>query len=194
VIVILLEIPQPTNTIASLHYNVFNCGWAPNYDLVAENIAGKIDLKYKAKVFNNTGNDWNNVEMVLSTGDPKLSASAPLLNPWYLQSQSFSAADRKYEVPAAQSRADKYGQNNSSDFELSEGRLQNQHTGTINRPQVEMRQIEVSELSTEFNIIRMDGILLAQINLTTFCSQHISFNFHGIIHFFQNHPLIFMEY
>lgn len=158
VIVVLLETNQPTKINAALHYNVFNCGWAPNYDLVAENIAGKIDLKYKAKVFNNTGNDWNNVEMVLSTGDPKLSASAPLLNPWYLQSQSFSNKERSYEVPAAQSRTDKYSQNNISGFELGEGRLQNQHTGdisgTISRPQVEMRQIEVSELSTEFNIKR----------------------------------------
>jgi uncharacterized protein (TIGR02231 family) len=159
VIVILVEMPEAGEIQGTLKYNVQNTGWAPSYDLIAEDISGKIELKYKAKVFNNTGNDWDNVSLTLSTGNPNLSASIPVLDPWNLNSQSFSTRQsQSYSVPKAQTR--NAPQNNQS-FSESEGRLQNQHTGNINgsmTPTVTMRTIEVSELTTEFEIDKQYSI------------------------------------
>lgn len=153
VIVILVEMSEAGEIGGSLKYNVQNTGWAPSYDLIAEDISGKIELKYKAKVFNNTGNDWDNVSLSLSTGNPNLSASIPVLDPWNLNNQSFSTTQSfGYSVPKAQNRNI---QQNNQTFSDSEGRLQNQHTGNINgnmTPTVTMRTIEVSELTTEFEI------------------------------------------
>ncbi|MEX1191164.1 MAG: mucoidy inhibitor MuiA family protein [Brumimicrobium sp.] len=153
VIVVLVEMPQAGKISGTLKYNVGNTGWAPSYDLIAEDISGKIELKYKAKVFNNTGNDWENVDLKLSTGDPNLSASIPLLDPWHLNNYSFSQTKSKgYSVPQAQSRVE---QQNNNLFSDGEGRLQNTHTGDLGGnmpPTVTMTTIEVSELTTEFEI------------------------------------------
>lgn len=153
VIVVLVEMPQSGKVSGTLKYNVSNTGWAPSYDLIAEDISGNIELKYKAKVFNNTGNDWENVKLKLSTGDPNLSASVPLLDPWHLNTSSFNNIGKmSYSVPQAQSRIK---QQNANNFLDGEGRLQNAHTGDLAGnmpPAVTMTTIEVSELTTEFEI------------------------------------------
>ena len=164
VIVVLLEVDEPRTVNAKLSYNVSNCGWAPSYDLIAEDVSGEIELKYKAKVFNNTGNDWEDIDIKLSTGDPNLSASFPELTPWHLNSSSFSTVQKgknnRYSVPQMQSRADKYQQSNDQGILDGEGRL-NTTTGNFSgeaAPAVTMRSIEVSELSTEFEIDRKYSI------------------------------------
>lgn len=160
VIIALIESASPATINTELKYVVKQCGWAPSYDLIAADISGKIDLKYKAKVFNNTGNDWNSVKVNLSTGDPKLSATIPNLDPWYLNASSFSVTTKgrkSYSVPQAQSRVNQYQTNAPSSTLVGEGRIQNTHTGNIDgtfTPSVRMKTIEVSELSTEFEVER----------------------------------------
>jgi len=160
VIVVLIEVDEPKTIQTKLSYIVSNSGWAPSYDLIAEDLSGKIELKYKAKVFNNTGNDWNTVDISLSTGDPKLNASIPNLNPWHLNAASFSSNQQLnkslYSVPQAQSRVNTYqGVEDISKFKDSEGRLQNLNTGDFNEilaPTIAMELIEISELVTEFDV------------------------------------------
>lgn len=96
-IIILVDAPEAGTMNIDLKYVVSNCGWQANYDLSAENVSGKIGLQYKAKVFNNTGNDWNDVNLVLSTSDPNISASAPTLTPWYLNYSSMGNYEADYE-------------------------------------------------------------------------------------------------
>ncbi|MBP6573533.1 MAG: DUF4139 domain-containing protein [Flavobacteriales bacterium] len=72
-----------------LRYLVGNTGWAPIYDLVAKDITQPITLRYKAQVYNNTGLDWSNVKMTLSTADPSLGASKPELEKWVLGVQEW---------------------------------------------------------------------------------------------------------
>ena len=69
-------------------YLVTGAGWAPSYDLIAEDVNKPIELKYRAKVFNNTQVDWNNVTLKLSTANPTLNASKPQLTPWFLNFQN----------------------------------------------------------------------------------------------------------
>ncbi len=77
-------------TLASLKANfdisyiAGKCGWAPSYDLKAKEIGDPVAMKYKAKVFNNTGIPWQSVDMILSTGDPLQGASAPSISTWNL--------------------------------------------------------------------------------------------------------------
>ncbi len=166
VIVILVESNAPLKLEGQLKYNVAQAGWAPNYDLIAEDISGGIELKYKAKVFNNTGNNWNNVDVHLSTGDPNLSASVPELDPWRLNYQQLdynyrSKGKMNYQVPQAQSRKKTSQKSERSDKGLNgQGRIQNRHTGNMTgvNDTPEMRRIEVSELSTEFDIDRKYSI------------------------------------
>src|SRR5690606_11191306 len=104
-VVVLLDSDEAKSIDFSLKYLVSDCGWAATYDLSAVDINQKINLKYKAQVYNNTGNDWKDIDLTLSTGDPNLSASHPELSPWYLNYYSVAydqkASAKKYYAPQA---------------------------------------------------------------------------------------------
>lgn len=74
----------PSNLDLKLSYNIKNAGWFPIYDLKAEKIDRPLNLEYKAHVFQNSGCDWSNVNLVLSTGDPNTNNEKPIVNPKYL--------------------------------------------------------------------------------------------------------------
>ncbi|MBS1585298.1 MAG: DUF4139 domain-containing protein [Bacteroidetes bacterium] len=76
--------PAATNTDIRLTYVVPHAGWTPTYDLRVDKINAPVNLFYKANVYQNSGVKWNNVKLVLSTGNPSEGAQAPVLNPWYL--------------------------------------------------------------------------------------------------------------
>jgi uncharacterized protein YegJ (DUF2314 family) len=68
-----------------------------------------VKLKYKAQVYNNTGNEWKDVQLTLSTADPTLSATAPTLNPFYLEYSNYIEQERNgYIQPISQSQQMKY--------------------------------------------------------------------------------------
>jgi len=70
----------------SLKFNYFtqSAGWYPVYDLRAEDINTPIQFAYRAKVYQSTGKDWEDVNLTISTGNPTVGGQVPTLNPWYL--------------------------------------------------------------------------------------------------------------
>ncbi len=67
-----------------IKYNVSNAGWFPIYDIKADNVNSPLVLKYKAHVYQNTGNNWDDVKLTLSTSDPNTNNIKPEVNPKYL--------------------------------------------------------------------------------------------------------------
>jgi len=65
-----------------LVYVVSNGGWQPLYDLRLTEAT--LELTYLGQVTQRTGEDWNDVSLVLSTARPALAAVLPELEPWYL--------------------------------------------------------------------------------------------------------------
>jgi uncharacterized protein (TIGR02231 family) len=76
-VVVVVSAEAQKNITLHLRYTVSNAGWEPVYDLVSNDISKPIQLKYKAKVYNNTGIGWETVPLTLSTADPSQSASRP---------------------------------------------------------------------------------------------------------------------
>jgi hypothetical protein len=68
----------------SINYFVAQAGWTAFYDLRASKENATIDLKHRAKVYQNTGLDWKNVSLVLSTGNPNQSNEKGSLNPFFI--------------------------------------------------------------------------------------------------------------
>lgn len=66
-----------------LTYLVKNASWYPTYDIRAKDVASPIQLVYKANVSQNSGEDWKNVKLILSSGNPSNSNEKPTL-PTYL--------------------------------------------------------------------------------------------------------------
>ena len=68
----------------SCDFLVYNAGWEPLYDIRAKNASSPVHLNFKAKVFQNSGMEWKNVKLTLSTTNPTISGNKPVLYPWYL--------------------------------------------------------------------------------------------------------------
>lgn len=66
-------------------YFVKNAGWFATYDLRVKDISSPIDLAFKANVSQSSGEDWKDVKLTLSNGNPTESGVAPQLQPWYLR-------------------------------------------------------------------------------------------------------------
>ncbi|MGH8853893.1 MAG: mucoidy inhibitor MuiA family protein [Telluria sp.] len=67
-----------------LSYQVNRAGWKPTYRASLDSAASTIDLERMASISQKTGEDWSNVRLRLSTGQPKLSVYAPDPSPWLL--------------------------------------------------------------------------------------------------------------
>ena len=68
-------------------YMVRNAKWEPIYDVRVDDLSGNIRLHYKANVSQQTGIDWQNVKVKLSTGNPSQSNNKPNVYPWVLRYQ-----------------------------------------------------------------------------------------------------------
>jgi uncharacterized protein (TIGR02231 family) len=60
-------------------------GWNPLYDIRADETSRPLNVAMKANVFQNTGEDWNNIQLTLSTGSPAYGGQKPNLSPWFLR-------------------------------------------------------------------------------------------------------------
>jgi uncharacterized protein (TIGR02231 family) len=159
-ITILLTVAAPAAVETELKYVVNDAGWAPSYDLLAEDVSKPIELRYRAKVFNNTNVDWKDVNVKLSTANPMRSASKPELSTWFLNYSTGS-----YESQASQNYYRDQLDNNKSlelqqrsipaqnDYEGAQaGRREDlKKSGLISAP-IQFEEIQVSELSAEFEI------------------------------------------
>ncbi|MCP4457719.1 MAG: mucoidy inhibitor MuiA family protein [Cytophagales bacterium] len=83
-IVVNVDAKSATKANLTLTYMVSGAGWTAEYDLRAEDIGAPLQLTYKAIVTQNTGENWENVNMTLSTGNPAISTTKPTMNPQYL--------------------------------------------------------------------------------------------------------------
>ncbi|RAK00043.1 uncharacterized protein (TIGR02231 family) [Larkinella arboricola] len=63
----------------TLSYVVNDAGWTPFYDIRVRDTKSPATLAYKANVYQNTGFDWQNVRLTLSTSNPALPGTQPQL-------------------------------------------------------------------------------------------------------------------
>ncbi|MBX9853332.1 MAG: DUF4139 domain-containing protein [Cytophagaceae bacterium] len=83
-IVVTVSTKAAKNAVLDIDYIVANAGWYPLYDLRAKDTKSPVQLSYKAQVYQNTGIDWKNVKLKLSTANPSLGGTKPQLYTWYL--------------------------------------------------------------------------------------------------------------
>ncbi len=68
--------------VLTLSYSVPGAVWAPAYDARLRTDERAVELTYFGVVRNNTGEDWKDVALTLSTARPSLGGGAPELAPW----------------------------------------------------------------------------------------------------------------
>jgi uncharacterized protein (TIGR02231 family) len=68
----------------ALSYAVPGASWSPNYDARVSSGDRAVTLGYFGMVHQNTGEDWKDVALTLSTARPGLGGAAPQIVPWSL--------------------------------------------------------------------------------------------------------------
>lgn len=111
-IIVKVHADKATSSQLELSYVTGEAGWVPHYDLAIGKVGAPVTIAYKANVFQNSGMDWNDVKLTLSTGNPSRSVQAPRLNPWYVQlnrpqpaQESMVMAEMAADMPSAKRAA-----------------------------------------------------------------------------------------
>lgn len=148
-------------------YIIPTAGWTPKYDIRTEGTGSQVKLVYRAILFNNSGLDWKDIKITLSTASPEIGINIPQLGKWYLGNEQAAEADQLAQylqvtpgVVATQGQFDI--RDGAEDSNLYEGKLKMQSeiydrisAGNVSmkkQNQVMFRKIEVDMLSTEYTI------------------------------------------
>ncbi len=92
-IVVRLDVATAGKLDLTVSYGIDGAKWTPRYDARANSNEKTVALTYQGVVRQNTGEDWKDVSLTLSTARPSLGGSAPKQSPWGL--------DVYYPRPAA---------------------------------------------------------------------------------------------
>jgi uncharacterized protein (TIGR02231 family) len=84
-IIVKVNVNSKTNSNIEFSYVISNnVSWYPFYDIKVKDVNSPAELVYKAKVSQSTGEDWNQVKIGLSTGNPSIGNDRPQMSPWFL--------------------------------------------------------------------------------------------------------------
>ncbi|MDQ3931202.1 MAG: mucoidy inhibitor MuiA family protein, partial [Chloroflexota bacterium] len=79
---VFVEAAEAVDAEIEVTYGVIGASWQPLYDVRL--VESKVSLGYLANVTQQSGEDWPNVQLSLSTARPAVSTTIPELDPWYL--------------------------------------------------------------------------------------------------------------
>lgn len=72
------------NIPVEISYLTTQAAWQPGYEIRIDKINEPIQMLYKAQVRQNTGFDWKNVKLSLTSGQANQNTIAPELNTWFV--------------------------------------------------------------------------------------------------------------
>ncbi len=84
IVKVVVSSESETKSQLKLDYFITDASWIPAYDIRITETDQPLDFIYKAKVTQNTDENWDNVKLTLSTGNPALSNTKPELMAYYL--------------------------------------------------------------------------------------------------------------
>jgi len=84
---ILIEVQEEGEFSLDLSYIVYGPGWRPYYDLRVNSESKVMSITYNANICQNTGEDWQDVCLKLSTAQANISGQQPQLSPWHVSEQ-----------------------------------------------------------------------------------------------------------
>jgi Domain of unknown function (DUF4139)/N-terminal domain of unknown function (DUF4140) len=83
-IVLLADVKENATVPFEITYLVQKAGWYPTYNIRVKDVVSNLSIEMNANVYQTSGEGWNNVKLVLSTGNPNDNNSKPIINPWFL--------------------------------------------------------------------------------------------------------------
>lgn len=103
-------------------YITADAAWAPAYDIRTTGLDKPVTLTYKANVIQNTGINWDQVKLTLSSADPVQTIAPPQLFPWYLaQVQDYETRNMMADMVAAPAPMVMAGEKSAKNKKVSRG-------------------------------------------------------------------------
>ncbi|MFA7273562.1 MAG: mucoidy inhibitor MuiA family protein [Crocinitomicaceae bacterium] len=138
----------------NLSYLVNQAGWTPLYDMRAEVQGSKINMNYKAQVYQNTGVDWDDVRLSISTNNPYQNKTLPTLHPWYIDYNNYKAlpsATRSNNLDIKK-QALGYGKNEEAESTQKEYYMNSNGVAYDAKTSADFTQVIEHMISAEFKI------------------------------------------
>ncbi len=82
---VMIDVAEAQTTNFELSYIVKAASWYPTYDLRVKDISNPMDLTMKANVTQRSGEDWKDIKLAVSNGNPSEKGNSPKLLPWFLR-------------------------------------------------------------------------------------------------------------
>ncbi len=101
---VMIDVTREGSLTLELSSVIPRAGWAPSYDVRMAADAKTAELTFRAMVRQQTGEDWNNVDLTLSTARPASGGAPPELYPWQIafpRPQHRMASPMVYEAAGA---------------------------------------------------------------------------------------------
>lgn len=76
--------PEKADAEFSFTYMIARTRWNMLYDLRVDSSKGSLEIAVYGNIYQQTGEDWKDVYLYLSTGAPAVSITPPALRPWFL--------------------------------------------------------------------------------------------------------------
>jgi transcription termination factor NusB len=115
-----LDVEKAGNIDFDFTYITHKASWKPYYDMRSNGVGAPVLLEAKGLVSQNTGIDWKNVKLILSTNDPYDNTQEPQIDPWYVN----------YHTPAPRKQVvDRYIPEYNFDGETIHGEVTDATTG-----------------------------------------------------------------
>ncbi len=142
-------------TTITFKYLIPTAGWTPKYDIRTEGTGKEVTLVYRAILFNNSGLDWKDIKIILSTANPDIGINIPKLSKWYLGNEQVAEENNIAQyvqvLPGVV----------NSESKLQEVQILSEEEQEISKKvadkkakqnQIQFKKIEVDMLSTEYTI------------------------------------------
>ncbi len=95
-ILVAVDAKSSVNADFKITYRVYSAGWTPDYDIRVKDVNSPVGVHYKGRVYQSSGEDWKDVKLTLSTGNPQQSGVKPVLQPWWLYPPSYPGVAAGY--------------------------------------------------------------------------------------------------
>ncbi|MEB3217287.1 MAG: mucoidy inhibitor MuiA family protein [Nostocales cyanobacterium 94392] len=132
-------------------YVVNRASWKPLYDIRVDSKNQSVNLVYLAQIIQNTGEDWTNVNLTLSTAKPGSGTLPPKPQPWYID------IPQPLMNPKTRHFANTAMAGKSRNFDLNE----ENHSSEIEELEKEIVEAQTitTEISQEGNVVtfNLDG-------------------------------------
>jgi len=91
-IYISLECASAKKDTLKFSYYIPTAGWTPTYDFRVKEVTDPLKIVYNANVYQSSGEDWNRVDLTLSSNNPSISGLVPKMTKWIVgKKQSFAS-------------------------------------------------------------------------------------------------------